>query len=138
MDKFKERFRRYMVGRYGMDQLGRFLTGVVLALCIADLLVRSHWISSLLNLLTLVVLVILYLRIFSRNIGKRYRENEIYLRYSFYVTELWKKLKFRFQEWRKYHIFKCPGCGQKVRIPRGHGKVSIHCPKCGRDFIRKS
>ena len=32
---------------------------------------------------------------------------------------------------------KCPQCGQKIRIPRGCGKVEIHCPKCSASFIKK-
>ena len=35
-------------------------------------------------------------------------------------------------------VFKCPNCGQKIRIPRGHGKVSVHCRKCGHDFIGRT
>mgnify|MGYP001122250664 CR=1 FL=1 len=33
---------------------------------------------------------------------------------------------------------KCPGCGQKIRVPRGRGKIAIRCPKCNREFIRRS
>ena len=75
---------------------------------------------------------------FSKNVGKRYQENQVFLRMRFYVTEYWRKVKFSFTQGRKYRIFKCPNCGQKIRIPRGHGKVSIHCPKCKTDFIKKT
>ena len=75
---------------------------------------------------------------FSRNISKRYQENQAFLRMSFRVREPLKKWQFRFRESRQYHIYKCPSCGQKIRIPRGRGRVSIHCPKCGTDFIKKS
>ena len=29
-------------------------------------------------------------------------------------------------------------CGQQLRVPRGRGKISITCPKCGQQFIKKS
>ena len=86
----------------------------------------------------LAVIILLYFRMFSRNVNRRWQENQAYLRMQFYVSEYFKKLRFRFSEGRKYRIFKCPSCGQKVRIPRGHGRVSIHCPKCGTDFIKRS
>ena len=34
----------------------------------------------------------------------------------------------------EYHHFLCPGCGQKLRVPRGRGRVLVHCPRCGREF----
>ena len=90
------------------------------------------------RVLELAGIVFLYFRMFSRNISKRYQENQAFLRMSFRVREPLKKWQFRFRESRQYHIYKCPSCGQKIRIPRGRGRVSIHCPKCGTDFIKKS
>ena len=34
--------------------------------------------------------------------------------------------------------FSCPHCRQQVRVPKGRGKISITCPKCGTQFIKKS
>ena len=56
----------------------------------------------------------------------------------FYVEESMIKFRFQLQQGRKYKIFRCPGCGQKIRIPRGHGKIQIHCRVCGNDFMGKS
>lgn len=138
MNKFREKFQRFMIGRYGMDQLGQFIMRLVLVLIVVNIFVRAMVPSSILNILELAGLICLYFRMFSKNVGKRYQENQAYMHYSFYVNEYIRKVKFRFTEGRKYRIYKCPGCGQKVRIPRGHGKVSVHCPKCGMDFIKKS
>jgi len=130
----RDRFRRFMIGRYGSDELNRFLMYLALAFIVISWFVRSRlWYT-----LELACLIIFYYRTFSRNINRRFQENQKYLTYQFKVTEWFKGLKYRLKEGRKYKIFKCPGCGQKIRIPRGHGKISIHCRKCGNDFIGKS
>ena len=138
MNRFREKLQRFMIGRYGMDQLGRFLFKVLCVLVVLNLFVRFGVLALAVNVLELAVIVLLYFRMFSKNVNRRWQENQAYLRMQFYVSEYFKRLRFRFTEGRKYRIFKCPGCGQKVRIPRGHGKVSIHCTKCGTDFIKKS
>ena len=127
-----------MIGRYGMDQLGQFMVWAVLVLIVINLFVRASLPSTILDTLELVGLITMYFRMFSKNVGKRYQENQVFLRMRFYVTEYWRKVKFSFTQGRKYRIFKCPNCGQKIRIPRGHGKGSIHCPKCKTDFIKKT
>lgn len=37
-----------------------------------------------------------------------------------------------------HRIYKCPTCGQKVRVPKGKGKISIHCPNCNCNFIKRT
>ena len=34
-------------------------------------------------------------------------------------------------------LFKCPGCRQRVRVPKGRGKICITCPKCRRGIHQK-
>lgn len=134
MEKLREKLLRFMAGRYGMDPLGQFLLCATAAL----LLVNAFTHSQALRILALLGLVCLYWRMLSRNISRRSQENQAFLSLSFRLRERFKGLTFRFQEGRRYRIFRCPGCGQKVRIPRGHGRVSIRCPKCGREFIKRS
>lgn len=127
-----------MIGRYGMDQLGQFTMSLVIVLIVLNIIVRSHAVSTILDAVEFAGLITIYLRMFSRNIQRRYEENQAYLKIRFAVMERLGRVRSGFTEGRRYRIFKCPGCGQKVRVPRGHGKVSIHCPKCGRDFVKKS
>lgn len=134
MSQFRERFSRFMIGRYGADKLSRFLIGFTFALIVAGIFIRSYWV----DIAALFLMVLSYFRMFSRNIGKRFEENQKFERISFRVTEFFKKWRFKFQQMRQYHIYKCPSCGQKIRIPRGKGKVNVHCPKCSTDFIKKS
>ena len=134
MKKFCERFSKFMIGRYGMDRLGQFLTVLALVFILAGFFVRSLWLDGL----ALICLILCYYRMFSRNISRRFQENQKYEAMRFHTEEFFKRLRFRIDQARHYHIYKCPGCGQKIRIPRGKGRVSIHCPKCGKDFIKKS
>ena len=134
MNNLRDKFRRFMVGRYGMDELNRFLTTLTLVFVVLHLFVRS----GIFFWLELAMIVLVYIRMFSRNTGKRFHENQRFLHYQFYVREYMSKLRYRLKENRRYKIFKCPNCGQKIRIPRGHGKIQIHCRSCGHDFMGKS
>lgn len=138
MQNLKEKFQRFMIGRYGADQLGRFMSVVIIILAAGGFFIRSYWLGSLIRSILIVLLAIFYFRIFSRNITRRSQENNAYLRLHFQVSERLKGWRFRLEERRRYKIFSCPGCKQKIRIPRNHGKVSIHCPKCGHDFIKNT
>ena len=127
----RERFSRFMQGRYGSDQFGRFLMVVGMISILLHIVIDF----SPLYYIAIASLLFGYYRLLSRNFYKRRRENSKYL-------ELKSKVLSRLPERKArdpYHrIFKCPGCGQKVRVPKGRGKVAIRCPKCSREFIRKT
>ncbi len=115
----REKFQRFMYGRYGVDALGKFMIGAALVLCVLNMFLRSTLISTL----TWALLIYSYYRMFSRNIQKRYNENVKFL-----------NLKKR----KTHHIYKCPTCKQKIRIPRGKGRICITCPKCKTEFTKIS
>ncbi len=128
----KERFIRFMSGRYGADQLSRFM----LAVCFLCLILNLFTGTYILYVAALAILVVCYFRMFSRNLAKRDAENQQYLRLKEKFLSIFKR---SFWEERKaYHIYKCPFCGQKIRIPRGKGKICITCPKCRNEFVKKS
>ena len=43
----RERFQRFMSGRYGVDELSRFLLGVTAILCILGIFLRSSILNGL-------------------------------------------------------------------------------------------
>lgn len=45
-------------------------------------------------------------------------------------SKLFKKLS----EKRKYMVTNCPKCSQKLRLPRGKGKIIVTCSKCCSEF----
>lgn len=79
-----------------------------------------------------------YFRMFSRNTVKRAAENQWYLSREIKVKSFFGKKKKEFGQRKEYHIYKCPNCKQKIRVPRGRGRIAISCRKCGNEFIRRS
>ncbi|SHJ66686.1 hypothetical protein SAMN02745691_02337 [Parasporobacterium paucivorans DSM 15970] len=118
-----------------MDQLSKFLIGVGIALWIITIFLPNNGIYSV----ALVLIFVSYLRAFSKNHPQRYRENEGFLRYYNKVKGFFKGGSRPGSGNRKnQRIFTCPSCKQKIRVPKGKGRIKIKCPKCGTEFIKKS
>ena len=130
----KYKWLQFMQGRYGVDDLSRFLLGLSLVGVFLDFFLKSRIFYSL----TLILVLFVYFRMFSRNIGKRYQENMKFLQIKGRILGLWTQKRDHLRQYKTHHIYKCPTCRQKIRVPRGKGKISIHCPKCHTDFIKKS
>lgn len=132
--KIKEKFRLFMVGRYGQDQLGRFITSLALVLLIINLFVKKASLPTV----ALVLIIYSYYRIFSRDINARYRENQKFLDS---VEPLRRKVftsKTRYDNRKTYKYIKCPSCKLKMKVPRGKGKIRVTCKSCGNKFIINS
>ena len=130
----KERMQRFMAGRYGNDQLNQFIFIVAIISMVLEIITRQ----SLFYTLTLVLLILAYVRVFSRNIYKRYEENMKFLQKKDAILNKFRRQKYYAAQRRNFHIYTCPQCKQKIRIPKGKGKISITCPKCRTSFIKKS
>ena len=134
----KEKIGRFMAGRYGNNKLNQFMMAVFLGCAVLNLFVRNAYASTVLNSWECLLILLVYIRMFSRNISKRYAENQKYLALENRLRRFWGQKRYLMQQRKEYHIYKCPGCKQKIRIPRGKGKISIRCPKCGEEFIKNS
>ncbi len=129
----REKIQRFMYGRYGMDRLNQ-----VLMYGAFGCLIFSLFGIGTCYLLATVALFCAYFRMFSRNVRQRTQENQWYLRQEMKVKGFLKRGTDTFRRNKAYHIYKCPQCGQKLRVPRGKGKIAISCKKCGNEFIRRS
>lgn len=130
----RDRFQNFMYGRYGADQLTRFTSVVALILLVLTVFIKI----PLLNVIALALLVWCYFRMFSRNTSKRYVENEKFLNIVSRFTGRFRNGRVHWEQRKIYRFYSCPQCRQKVRVPRGKGKICITCPKCRMEFIRKS
>lgn len=134
VNDMKEKLRNFMIGRYGIDSFSKFLMGVALVLCILDIFVNSIFINSWF----IVIVVYVYYRMFSRNYNKRYQENLKFLQIKNKVMSKFNTQKWMMQQRKTHHIYKCPTCNQKIRIPKGKGRICITCPKCKTEFTKTS
>lgn len=132
--KFKERLQQFMYGRYGMDGLGKFMSWTSIILLLCSILFGI----DVLYFVSVALLVWCYFRMFSRNVQKRYQENCVYYRYVNIGKDFFKRQKSYIKQSKTHHIYKCPQCKQKIRIPRGKGKVAIRCQRCGTEFVKNS
>lgn len=133
-NNWKNKMMQFMQGRYGADQMGQMLLAVSMVFLIISLFSRNQaWF-----LLAVIGIVYNYFRMFSKNISKRYAENQKYLKMTAGIRRKLASWKSQLAQRKIYHIYRCPGCKQKIRVPRGRGKIEIRCPKCNTRFVKKS
>ena len=153
-----------MVGRYGSDQLSRFTMLLAFVMLILNMIFRSR--TSVFYWLIWVFLIVTYFRMFSKNTQKRYNENTRFLQlkekvmgrlrgrkgptgdsvrdsYQYYQNAYDNARRDTggsgtMQSDKEHRIFRCPNCDQRVRVPRGRGKIEITCPRCSHKFIKRS
>ena len=125
--------QRFMYGRYGNDPLNLFLIGVYLLLYLVYMFTRLepiYWVSFALLLAALF-------RLLSRNMERRRMENARFMRAAGPVIS-WLRLRRNMRRDKEHVYFKCPSCGQQLRVPRGKGRITVHCRACGAAFEEKS
>ena len=125
--------QRFMHGRYGNDQLNIFLVVLYLILYLVYALTSFapiYWVATVLIFWALF-------RLFSRNLAKRREENQKFLRKADPFLR-WYRLHRTMMRDKEHRYFKCPNCGQHLRVPRGKGKITVSCRGCGASFQEKS
>lgn len=151
---FRNRLYQFMQGRNGVDALSKFLNRVgfvclliaivssVLTFAFAQRASSAAVVFRVIYFvfygLGLILFVLCYFRIFSRNVAKRQAENTRYLYRVQRIKRFFAAKKQRWNDRKIYRYFKCPQCGQKLRAPRNKGKIRVTCSKCGHVFITKT
>ena len=125
--------QRFMYGRYGNDQLNLFLIIVYLCLYLVFALtgfLPLYWVC-------LVLVVVSLFRLLSHNISARQRENSRFMRLAGPVLQ-WFRFQRTIHRDKEHRYFKCPNCGQQLRVPRGKGRITVTCRSCGASFQENS
>ena len=118
--------RRFMAGRYGSDKLNTAILMAALVLVLVYTFVPFGVVKLVLWIISYVLMIWAIFRMLSRNTYRRYQENRRFLQFVDGIRD------------REHRYYNCPTCRQRVRVPRGKGKIAISCPKCREKFIRKT
>ncbi|HWQ29489.1 MAG TPA: hypothetical protein VN549_00750 [Negativicutes bacterium] len=126
--------KKFMMGRYGSDQLSMALIILSIILNAVGSLVRLQAFV----LLSYIPLVVCIYRIFSKDINKRRMENyKFTMRFSPIYSKLLKSAS-RMKDSRTHRYFVCPNCKTNLRVPKGKGNVVITCPKCKTELRKRT
>lgn len=129
-----------MYGRYGTDTLSKVMLWtyagvlilysvlrIVFMFALKDTPIASTILSVCYIVISAVLVVWMFFRMFSRNIAKRRRENERFCGFF--------KLRRNMFRDRKTHVYrKCPQCKAVLRLPKAKGKHTVVCPRCKNRF----
>lgn len=132
------RFQRFMTGRRGLDTLGYTLIFVSLFFSLLSNFFFHPFLRGVLWLLQLASLVWLFVRFFSRDIAARERENARLRAFYAKLRSFWRTTSRRVRE-RKTHVyFKCTGCKNTLRVPKGRGNITVTCPVCHEQIKKRT
>lgn len=134
----KEKMQRFMMGRYGVDELGKTLSTVVLVCLVLSIFASAAPVLSVFYWIGIILMIYNCFRMFSKNVSRRYEENQKFVNLRYRAVVKRNTAKKRLEQRKIYRFYQCPECRQKVRVPKGRGKICITCPKCRSEFVKKS
>jgi flagellar biosynthesis component FlhA len=130
------KIRQFMYGRYGYDELSRFLAIAGLVLLFLSYIPYLR----LFYLVSLALLIWSWIRALSKNIYKRQMERQKYLAVRYRIKQKFQLYKNIWRDRKTHKYYKCPHCKAVVRISKpGKGRtITVDCPKCGQGFTKRT
>ncbi len=119
----KEKLIRFMQGRYGIDQLSKFLLITGLAVVLLSAFFGETAVSMLLYIFGWGVVIYCYFRIFSRNVQKRYAENQAYLMKTYKIRNWFQNQKNIWQREKCTTFIHVRHVNKKSASRRAKGKL---------------
>ncbi len=128
-----DRFRSFMEGRYGTDELS-------FALLIFALLMNliGGFFFFPLTIFSYLIYIFVFFRLFSKNFFARQKELGFYLGIKRQFTSFFRCIQMKIRDRKTLKYFRCPHCKQQLRAPRGKGKIAVTCQKCHQTFTTKT
>lgn len=127
-------FRKIMYGRYGSDNLN--LAFIIFYIIMAGITLLSK--NSIFMWIGYVGLVLSIVRMFSKTIYKRQRENQMFLKATKPLVSWIVRQKNKIKNGRTHKYFDCPKCKMHLRAPRKKGSITVTCPRCKHSFVKRT
>lgn len=126
--KLYQKYAHLMRGRYGrFDQINK-----ALLVLWAIMMILDRWIPYYIgNILAVAAFALVLYRFLSKKIYPRSNENQKFIQWIAQMKDVFKGKK------AAYSYFKCPECKQKMRAPKGRGKIKVTCKNCHTQFTKK-
>ncbi len=127
--KLINNLQKFMYGRYGYDDLYKFLFKFYIVLFIINLFIRNN----ILVIVEFITIIVMFYRFFSKNIYKRSNENQKFIEIKNKMLKPFDNIKRNRKD--KNHIYKkCHKCKTilKLPLPMKRGFKHAKCPECGK------
>lgn len=130
-NKLRWYLQKFMVGRNGRDELQTASLFAAIMFSVISSFLTKIFHVRVFDTLTLLFLGYSIFRLISKDVYKRREENQRFLQEIEF-------LKLRISVRKTHKIYKCKGCGRKIRVPKGKGRIEITCPLCGKKFRKRT
>ena len=100
-NNFRNKLYKFFYGRNGVDSLNKFIFVIYMILFVVSIFIRLPVIA----VLELMITLIFFYRFFSRDISRRSKENQKYLKFQNKITGKFKLTKRKWND-RKTNIYK--------------------------------
>ena len=127
---WQRKVAEWLRGRQGPDDLAVFCVNLAIVVLLVNAFLRTSW----LGWAALLLVAYSVFRIQSKNLGARARENEAFLKALGPARPWLQNPRAAWGELRTYKHVRCGSCRQRVRVPRGKGRLRVTCPKCRTTF----
>lgn len=131
------KIQRFMIGRYGVDQLWKaLLIFYLIAIVITNIVYRFSKIAYYsLSVMSFAIVAFAIFRVFSKNIDARRKENQDWLRITGNTKQKFMFWKERTKQSKTHKFVKCSQCKKTLRLPKHKGKLNVTCPHCKNSFV---
>ena len=135
LTNFAMKVQRFMMGRYGGDQLNMALLILSVVVSLVSGFVPMGWICTIVST---ILIALVFFRMLSRNTSRRFKENYVFLKVWNPVKNWFRWLYLSVRYMKKNRYFLCPKCGRIACIPKKVGRVTITCKGCKHKYDKKA